>query len=118
MAQEEVGYGRLSLLLDVDEAILRGNPHTHKHDKYLVKLDELVNILGGTPKNDILEFERKKPPAGGFEFLDDRRKNSMKILASDSAVQTTFVLSFSYLPLDFSGLAIVEPDLPVGAYTD
>ncbi|MCJ1404751.1 hypothetical protein MMC11_007977 [Xylographa trunciseda] len=90
LAQEKAGFGPLARLQDVDEAILRSTPYTNTHEKYLVKLDELVSILGGTPRNDILEFQRKKPPTGGFEFLDDRRKNSMKILANDSAVQTTF----------------------------
>ncbi|MCJ1383286.1 hypothetical protein MMC17_006399 [Xylographa soralifera] len=90
LKQNKTGYGPLALLQDVDEAILRGTPHTDKHERYLVKLDELVAILGGPAKADVLAFQRGKPPPGGFEVLDARRKRSLTILANDSAVQTTF----------------------------
>ncbi|MCJ1396457.1 hypothetical protein MMC18_009347 [Xylographa bjoerkii] len=109
LAKEKTGYGPLALLQDIDEAILRGNSYTNKDEKYLVKLEELVAILGGTPKNDILEFQRKRPPSGGFEFLDVRRKHSMKILANDSAIQTTFDrLTEGILKgLDWSNIVVV-----------
>ena len=109
LAQEKAGYGPLATLQDVDEAILRGRSYTTEDTRHLVTLDELESILGGTPKENVLEIHRKKSPLGGFEFLDHWRKRSMKILSNDAAVRATFdhLTEGILQDLDWSNVVVV-----------
>ncbi|MCJ1317342.1 hypothetical protein MMC15_002665 [Xylographa vitiligo] len=109
LAQENAGYGPLATLQAVDEAILRGRSYTTEDTRHLVTLDELVSILGGTPKENVLEIHRKNPPLGGFEFLDHWRKRSMKILSNDAAVRATFdrLTEGILKDLDWSNVVVV-----------
>lgn len=82
---------------DVDDAVLRNGHYirsrsheANKDSKYLVTLEELTTMLGGSPNDDILEFQRKQPPLNSFQFLDSQRQRSMKILSNSVVFQKTF----------------------------
>lgn len=87
----------LSKWPDIDEAVLRNSQYirsrsdeANEDGKYLVRIEALITILGGSPRVDILEFQRKQPSKGGFEFLDAKRRRSIKILANSAAFQKAF----------------------------
>ncbi|MCJ1477750.1 hypothetical protein MMC13_006423 [Lambiella insularis] len=89
--------GSLSSLQDVDEAILQNTGYIKSRcqegyfdTEYFVSMEQLVTILQGTIKDGTVEFRRKTPPKGGFEFLDARRKPLMKIVATDAEFGATF----------------------------
>jgi len=88
---------KLSKFPDIDEAVLRNGHYirsrsheANKDSKYLVTLEELTTMLGGSPNDDILEFQRKQPPSNSFQFLDSKRQRSMKVLSNSVAFQKTF----------------------------
>lgn len=87
-------------IIDTDEAILaseryiRSRGETNRDDKYLVGLKELFSILLESSDSSIddtkLEFVRKDPPKGGFEFLDAFRERVMQIQPNDASFIRTF----------------------------
>ena len=72
LSQNKSRYGPVALLQDVDEAILHGTVHMEKHEKNLVKLDELITILGGPPKGMFSNFsgENHPPEVSNSSTLD------------------------------------------------
>ncbi|KAL8904658.1 MAG: hypothetical protein Q9171_006968 [Xanthocarpia ochracea] len=74
--------------VDIDEAVLASEQHIRsqksKRPDYLVRLEDLKSILGPPNQYGITTFKRKTPPKGGFEFLDQKRKQIMHIWGTDA----------------------------------
>ena len=87
-------------IIDTDEAILaseryiRSRGNTNRDHKYLVGLKELSSMLLESSDSRIddakLEFVRKDPPRGGFEFLDAFRERVLQIQPNDASFVRTF----------------------------
>ncbi|KAL8765412.1 MAG: hypothetical protein Q9209_007518 [Squamulea sp. 1 TL-2023] len=79
-------------LIDIDEAILASEQYIRlqKRTDYLVRLEDLRSILGPPNQHGIASFKRKTPPKGGFEFLDQKKKQTMQILGTDARWLETF----------------------------
>ncbi|KAL8692872.1 MAG: hypothetical protein Q9224_003872 [Gallowayella concinna] len=89
------GSSGIRKLVDVDEAVLVSEQYVQTQkpelsNSYLLNLDDLANILGFPNTNGVTTFERKTPPKGGFEFLDQKRNQTMQILGTDARWKKTF----------------------------
>ena len=82
--------------VDVDEAVLRNERYVRSRDsnqdgRYLVSLEDLLEVLSGVPQDDrSVSFKRKDPPKGGLEFLDAVRKRELSIQPSSSSFCKVF----------------------------
>ncbi|KAL8800663.1 MAG: hypothetical protein Q9182_005033 [Xanthomendoza sp. 2 TL-2023] len=89
------GKSGLRKLVDVDEAVLVSEQYVQTQkpklgSSFLLTLNGLANILGFPNAKGVITFKRKTPPKGGFEFLDQKRKQSMQILGTDARWKETF----------------------------
>ena len=85
--------------VDVDELVQHNEKfirsrgaEANKDSKHLVTLEELVEVLGGSPRNTEtpVRYRRQDPPKGGFETLDYHRKSAIEILPNSEAFSNTF----------------------------
>ncbi len=87
-------------LVDIDKAIITNEKYirsrgaeNNRDGKGLVTLDH-ASILFAAPisagDNQPLTIERKTPPKGGFEILDEKRARSLEIQPSSKAFAQTF----------------------------
>ncbi|KAL8799478.1 MAG: hypothetical protein Q9200_007529 [Gallowayella weberi] len=89
------GGNGLRKLVDVDEVVLMTEQYVQSRkpnlsSSYLLTLDDLANIVGFPDADGVITFKRKTPPKGGFEFLDQKRKQTMKVLGTDARWKETF----------------------------
>ncbi|KAL9600375.1 MAG: hypothetical protein Q9219_003225 [cf. Caloplaca sp. 3 TL-2023] len=82
-------------ILDIDESVLANEKHVRSrklasYSDYLVNLDHLSTILGRPEADGLISFKRKLPPKGGFEFLDQKKKQLVRLHGTDTSFIKTF----------------------------
>ncbi|KAI4166976.1 MAG: hypothetical protein LQ343_007581 [Gyalolechia ehrenbergii] len=82
-------------IVDIDETVLAGEQYvrTEKpkcNDDYLVTLNDLSRLFGPPDENGIVNIQRKSPPKGGFEFVDEKRKPLLQIQGTHASFINTF----------------------------
>ncbi|KAL8925779.1 MAG: hypothetical protein Q9208_003276 [Pyrenodesmia sp. 3 TL-2023] len=82
-------------LVDIDEAVLAAERYVRSSqikpsDGYLVTLKDLSRMFGPADAAGLIPLKRKSPPKGGFEFLHQKRKKTIRIQGSDASFVKTF----------------------------
>ncbi|KAL8932077.1 MAG: hypothetical protein Q9216_006972 [Gyalolechia sp. 2 TL-2023] len=82
-------------VLDIDETVLASEQYVRAQKSkcaqdYLVTLDDLAWLFGPPDANGFISIQRKSPPKGGFEFLDQKRKPLLQIQGTHASFIKTF----------------------------
>ncbi|KAL8761726.1 MAG: hypothetical protein Q9184_002168 [Pyrenodesmia sp. 2 TL-2023] len=82
-------------LVDIDEAVLAAERHVRSSgiklsDGYLVTLGDVSRMFGPADAAGLIPLNRKSPPKGGFEFLHQKRKKTVRIQGTDARFVKTF----------------------------
>ncbi|KAL8953396.1 MAG: hypothetical protein Q9222_000773 [Ikaeria aurantiellina] len=81
--------------VDIDEAILARERFLHTKDRqsfpdYMVTLSQLKSTLHAHYENGSVVIERKRPSRNGFQMLDAKRKDILRIQPTNEAFAKTF----------------------------